>query len=120
MIEGEVQFKPLSINAGFAGRRFNTPEKEAYETACLLLLPKPPGSPVEGDVELELIFYLKHPKRSDTSNYIKIAEDVLVKKGYIRDDRQVISLIARKEQSDEEGWRFRISTLDWKYANWKN
>ena len=78
----------------------------------MLLLPKPTDAPLEGELELELCFYLKHPKRSDVDNLIKVNQDLLQKRGYLKNDAQIISLIARKEQADIEGWRFRISSLE--------
>lgn len=110
MIEGQVPVRPLSINRAFQGKRFNTKAKKEYETACLAFLGKPERT-IKGDVELELVFYLKHPKQSDASNYIKIAEDLLCKARFLKDDRQVVSIIARKEKADEEGWWFRIGEL---------
>lgn len=111
MIEGEVQIKPLSSNRAWQGRRFSTPEKKRYEEAVLLSLQKPQDA-LQGDLELELVFYLKHPKMSDVDNLIKVNLDCLVKKGYLKDDRQVVSLLARKERSAQEGWRFRLVTLE--------
>ena len=77
----------------------------------MLSLQKPQDA-LRGDLELELVFYLVHPKRSDVDNLVKIQQDLLQKRGFFKNDNQIVSLIARKEQADEEGWRFRISTLE--------
>ena len=111
MIEGFVPIRAISQNIAFQGRRFNTPTKRKYEEAVLLSLGKPTMPPLTGELELELIFYLKSIKRSDLDNFIKISQDLLQKRGFFKNDNQIISLIARKEQADEEGWRFRISEL---------
>ena len=111
MIEGEVKIAPISLNSAYRGRRFNTPEKIVYERAVLLSLQKPKIA-LLGDLELELVLFLKHPKRNDLDNLCKIQIDLLQKRGFFKNDNQVVSLIARKEQADVEGWKFSISEVE--------
>lgn len=112
MIEGFVPIRPMSVNTAWQGRRFSTPEKKAYEQAVLLSLQAPKTAINTGDIELELVFYLVHPRRSDLDNFVKISQDILQKRGYFRNDNQIVSLIARKEQSDKEGWKFTIANCE--------
>lgn len=110
MIEQTVNIRPISVNECWQGRRFKTKLYADYERSVLLLLPKPERI-YEGNLEVEIVFYFKHPKKRDVDNGVKPALDLLQKRGYFKNDNQIVSLIARKEQSDEEGWRFRICKI---------
>ena len=59
----------------------------------------------------DVIFYFKYTKKRDVDNGVKPALDLLQKRGYFKNDNQIVSLIARKEQADVEGWRFRVFEL---------
>ena len=96
-VELAAIIKPISVNAAFQGRRFKTKECKAYEDALWLLLPSP-NQKIEGDVKMSMHFYLapRHYALTDISNLVKITEDILVKKGFIEDDRKVIELNLKK------------------------
>ena len=108
MIEGKVDIKALSINEAWQGRRYKTPKYKDWERMILIALPKPPEIPLEGVIKAEMVFYLSHPLRSDVSNYVKLFEDCLVKKGFLKDDRYIFSLLLRKEKRSEEGIWFAL------------
>jgi len=90
----QIDIKPLSINRAFKGRRFKTKDYEDYEKEVLLLLPK--CDKIKGEVAVYLEFYLKNAKRIDVDNLEKLLLDIIVKKGYIEDDRKIWILQARK------------------------
>lgn len=93
-----VDVKPLSVNKAWQGRRFKTDDYLCYENEVYFLLPN--GEHVGGMVEIWYTFYLKNHKATDTSNLIKLLEDIMVKKGLIDDDRYVYSFHAKKIPSD--------------------
>lgn len=78
---------PLSINKAFQGRRFKTKFAKEYERLLFTALPK--EEMIKGKVEITYHFYLKHHALTDYDNCIKILQDILVKKGYIEDDRKI-------------------------------
>lgn len=95
----KLPVKPLSVNKAWQGRRYKTPEYHAYEREVSLLLPR---VHVGGIVEIFYTFHLIHHKTTDTSNLIKLLEDVMVKKGIIDDDRFVYSFHAKKVPAEVE------------------
>ena len=87
-----VNVKPLSINKAFQGRRFKTPEYNAYEKEVLLKLrpmklPKPP-------YELQIEFGVSSPL-ADLDNFLKLFIDVLQKK-YNFNDKLINKILAVK------------------------
>ena len=101
---------PLSINSAWRGRRWKTPEYEAYETELLYKLPK--KKMITGPVKVHYKFFVKNYGGRDTSNMIKLLEDILVKQGYIEDDRKVIRVSAEKIRSKEESFEVEIIAID--------
>lgn len=83
----EIHAKPLSINKAFQGRRFKTPECKQYEDLLWYLLPK--REMIKGMVRIDYRFFLTNHKMQDSDNLIKVLQDMLVKKGYIEDDRLI-------------------------------
>lgn len=109
MINVGVEIKPLSINACFQGRKFKTIEYKDYEHEMLLILPY--QEMIEGEVSVEVDFYVRKPKILDVDNLIKPLFDILTKKGYWRDDRYVFELRARKIKSKVEKIKIRIKKI---------
>lgn len=95
-----LDIKPLSINAAFQGRRFNTPAKNQYERTLAILLPKVavPGPFYRVDYQ----FYLKNFATTDQQNLLKCLTDCMVNKGIIRDDRFIIDERIRKFKSEHD------------------
>lgn len=107
IINQEIEIKALSINKAFCGRRFKTKEAKSYEKELWILLPT--QTQIEGEVAITLEFWLKYYKTTDVSNLVKLLEDIIVKKGYIEDDRKVIEMHLYKYPSKENKIRITIS-----------
>lgn len=107
MVEGRVDIRPISANECWQGRRFKSRLYSDYEKSVLLMLPKPEKM-YTGELEIEIVFYFKYPKKRDVDNGVKPALDLLQKRGYFKNDNQIVSLIARKEKSEKEGIWFRL------------
>lgn len=108
----QIKIKPLSVNKAWNGRKIKTQECKQYERALYYLLPKKPM--IKGDVTIHYKFFLKYDKITDTSNLIKLLEDIVVKKGYIEDDRFV-----RKFSAEKIHWEkdiIEIEIIPYKYA----
>jgi len=108
-ISVEVPITPISINQAWQGRRFRTAYYKKYQRDFYLLLPK--QEKIEGDVAVSLVFYLKHPLKSDLDNYVKPVLDILQQRGYISNDRYIWDLRIRKRQSNKEKVKIEIFQL---------
>lgn len=108
----QIKIKPLSINKAFYGRKIKTNECKVYEKSLFYLLPK--EKMIKGDVFINYRFFLKYDKITDTSNLIKLLEDILVKKGYIEDDRFVRKFSAEKFHYEND--IIEIEIEKYKYA----
>ena len=101
-----VSLKPISVNRCWQGRRFKTKEYDSWIELGLYLLPKVKMH--KGEISIRLSFFVKNAKRSDLDNMIKPTLDLLVKGGWIEDDRFIYNLVATKNQSEEEGIEIEI------------
>jgi len=104
-----IPIKPISTNKLFQGRRFKTKEYNKFIEAALYFTPK--IKMIEGIVQLRVDFYVKHAKTSDLDNFLKGTLDLIVKAGYIQDDRFIYKIIAKKFKSDNERIELRIKPL---------
>jgi Holliday junction resolvase RusA-like endonuclease len=91
----KIQIRPLSVNKAWQGRRFKTKEYKRYEKDVLYLLPR--KCPLEGELFVRYVFYLKNYKISDNDNPVKPLQDIMVKKGIIKDDRFIKGTLIIKE-----------------------
>lgn len=105
-----IPIKPLSVNKAWQGRRFKTKDYQQFERDMLWLMPK--REQVKGDVEVHYKFYLKAYGKTDVSNLIKCLEDIIVKAGWIEDDRKVIKLTAEKVRSKTDSIEIEISEYE--------
>jgi Holliday junction resolvase RusA-like endonuclease len=96
----DINIKPLSVNKAFKGRHCKTPECKQYEDLLWYLLPK--QAKIKGMVRVDYRFFLRNHKITDGSNLIKVLEDILVKKGYIEDDRFIYYHTVTKIPSKED------------------
>lgn len=103
----KIPITPLSINAAFQGRRYKTQRCREYENDLWFSLPK--KEKITGKVSMTLEFSLVHHATTDVSNLVKILEDILVKRGYIEDDRMVYELHLYKSASKKDSVRITIS-----------
>ncbi len=104
-----IPVKALSINAAFKGRRFKTAEYGIYQKFVLAYLPK--MNIGKAPYELMITFGLSS-RGNDLDNCLKPFIDCLVKK-YDFDDRQIYSIIAKKEivKKKEEYIKFQLKSI---------
>jgi len=98
-IQTQIPIHALSVNKAFQGRRFKTNLYKCYEQETLILLPK--KEMVTGWVEVWYTFGMtaKTFGISDTGNMEKLLSDIIVRKGYIEDDRKILKMHLEKVQS---------------------
>src|SRR3990172_6415963 len=98
-MEIEIPTQALTINQAFQGRRFKTKAYQVFEKEMSILLPR--QKRIWGWVNVEYEFGLmpKSYSISDVGNLEKCLSDILVKHGYIEDDRKILTLTLKKVQS---------------------
>lgn len=89
-----INYKPLSVNECFKGRRFKTDKYKVYEQNLLFLLPK--LKIPEGKLKITYRFGLS--KLADIDNPVKNFTDILQKK-YGFNDRYVYEMHIYKEDA---------------------
>jgi len=106
----EIKIKPLSVNKVWRGRRFKTPDYEAYEEELWYLLPK--GNRPAGKLQLTIEFGFS-TKASDVDNCVKPFIDVLQKK-YIFNDNMIYKLVVEKKivPKKQEYIKFKIEKYE--------
>lgn len=97
----EIPLKPMSINVAWQGRRYKTKDYKAYERAFFYST-KPPKEKIDGEVAVLYVLYLRYYGRTDVGNLEKPLSDLLVKRGFIEDDRFIKYLQLIKVRSKEE------------------
>ena len=96
----QIPIKPLSVNEAWAGRRFKSKKYKQYEKDIDFLIRN--QSEEHGEFNVIYTFFIKNYGRTDIDNLIKPLQDILVKKGYIEDDRKIVSMTVRKIKSKDE------------------
>lgn len=100
-----IPIKPLSINQAHVGRHIKTKEFLRYEKNVSFLLPVNPHKVTNGEYFIKYVFYIKNYLMSDTGNFEKLITDLLVKRGYLKDDRYIKAMylekVAVKDTEDE-------------------
>ena len=89
----KINIKPLSVNKARQWKRFKTKSYKDYEKILLLILPKKMN--IYKKMELRILWAFSSPL-SDTTNPIKLFEDILSKK-YDFNDRDVWRVIMEKK-----------------------
>lgn len=97
----KIPVKPLSVNKAWAGRRFKSTYYKDFENDVCNFLPFAKKTITE-ECEVHYTFFVKNYKMTDIDNLIKTIQDIIIKRGYIKDDRQIVYLLAEKVQSNEE------------------
>lgn len=98
------------------GRPFIMPSKkyEEYESAALYYLHKRSGTPLEGPLNIKVLFYMPTRRKTDLTNLLEAVDDILVSAGIIVDDNY--SVIAAHDGSrcyyDKENPRTEIYITD--------
>lgn len=97
----KIPIKPLSINDAHHGRHIKTREFLDYEKNVAYLLPYNQKDIKDGEYFLKYVFYIKNYKMSDTGNFEKLITDILVKRGYLKDDRYIKAMYLEKVLVDD-------------------
>lgn len=109
-MEIEIPIKSLSVNEAWAGRRFKSKKYKQFEIDVSKLLKN--SKPLKGEIEIHYTFYIKNYGMTDIDNLIKPIQDIIVKKGYIEDDRKIVWLSAEKIKSKDEKIIIEIRTYE--------
>lgn len=98
------------------GRPFIMPSKKykEYESMALYYLYKRAGMPLEGPLNVKVMFYMPTRRKTDLTNLLEAVDDILVKAGIVVDDNY--SVIASHDGSrcyyDKENPRTEIYITD--------
>lgn len=91
-----IPLTPLSINKAHHGRHIKTNEFLQYEQDVCYLLPLNAKKLKDGEYFIKYVFYIKNYLKSDTGNFEKLITDLLVKRGYLKDDRFIKAMYLEK------------------------
>ena len=105
-----INEKPLSVNKAWQGRRFKSKDYTAYEKLLLAILPRKPK--ICGRVSVSILFHLKNDKRTDIDNLCKPLLDIIVKRGYIEDDRLIYRLTLSKKKAERDKIELEIEKYE--------
>jgi Holliday junction resolvase RusA-like endonuclease len=97
-----IRVKPLTINKAFCGRRFKTSAALRYDkevTEAIQRDNKGVQAITSDWYEVKYQFFLKNYSMSDYDNLIKQTQDLLVKTGFIKDDRRIKKATIEKFKS---------------------
>lgn len=105
-----LDYKPLSVNEAWRGKRFKTPEYKYYESDLYFLLPSRIEIP-KGKLHLILKFGFSS-KNADIDNPVKLFQDILQKK-YSFNDKMIYKLSVEKidVEKGNEFIEFKIESL---------
>ena len=104
-----IPLKAFSINNAFKGRHFKTKDCKNYEDDFFRVAPR--KEMLKGVVEIEYQFFMKNHASVDYDNLIKVTQDLLVKCGYLEDDRKIYKATILKIPSKEDYMRITIRQL---------
>lgn len=108
----EIPIKPLSINEAHVGRHIKTKDFLNYEKYVSFLLPICPIEVEQCEYFVKYVFYIKNYGLSDTGNFEKLITDILVKRGYLKDDRYIKALYLEKSRvKDKESEKIVIDIV---------
>ena len=105
-----IPLKAISVNKVWQGKRFKTKDYEQFEEDCFKLIRK--QKMIKGEVQINYKFFIKSYALTDVDNLIKPIQDIIVKCGFIEDDRKVKYLTAEKFKSKEERIEINIVKYD--------
>lgn len=94
----QIPLRALSVNDSLKGRKIKSEEYLRFEKEVCYFLPFNKGDVLEGELFIQYVFYFKNYLGSDNDNGIKALQDILVKRGYMKDDRHIKETLARKER----------------------
>ena len=97
----KIPIRALSVNKSSKGKHFKSPEYKKFERDVTLLLPFNKEKPLEGELFVKYTFYFLNYTNSDTDNGVKLLQDILVARGYLKDDRYIKAEYAEKIKVDD-------------------
>jgi Holliday junction resolvase RusA-like endonuclease len=97
----KLDMGPLSNNKAWKGRHFKTREYKQFESDIIKILPPSREVRSKSEVFVHYVYHLKSYGLSDTANMEKTLTDMLVKRGYLLDDRYIRAIYQRKERLGE-------------------
>ena len=102
----KLQIGPLSNNKAWKGKHFKTKEYKQFENDICIILPLSKETHDKSEVFVHYVYHLKTYGLSDTANMEKTLTDMLVKRGYLLDDRYIRAIYQRKErlEKNEDEW----------------
>jgi len=93
---------PQSINSMYVNNnkkgqkgRFKSKEAKKWEDDALKLIRTPPTQ-FTGEIEVFYSYFFPSAIKRDVANYEKQVSDLMVTKGVIKDDSQIVSMTLRK------------------------
>lgn len=94
----KIPIGPLSVNQSKKRDFHKSAEYLQFERDVCLLLPFNKETPLEGELFVRYVFYIKNYSNSDQDNCVKLIQDILVKRGYFKDDRYIKSSYGTKQK----------------------
>lgn len=93
-----IPIRALSVNQAWAGKRFKTPKYKQFENDFCKVVPFYKGEHLEEELFVRYVFYVKNYGLVDVDNLIKQTNDMLCKRGYLKDDRYIKAIYCEKEK----------------------
>lgn len=92
------------MNRAWQGQRFKSKEYKTFENDVARMLPFSKIVYDKSEVFVHYVYHIKNYGGADTSNLEKTLTDMLVKRGYLLDDRYIRAIYQRKERAEAEEW----------------
>lgn len=92
-----IPIKALSINDAHKGKHIKTDKFLQYEKDICYLLPVNRQPLKDMEYFVRYVFYIKNYSITDTGNLEKLITDLIVKRGYLKDDRYIKAMYLEKE-----------------------
>lgn len=91
-----IPIRALSVNKAWNKSHKKSAEYHEFERQVCLLLPFNKTRPIEGELFVLYRFYLKNYAASDEDNCKKLIQDILVARGYFKDDKYIKASYSEK------------------------
>jgi len=103
-----IIISPISNNKLWQGRRYKTLLYTDWIKEGLFIMPK--RNRIKGNVKIQLYFYIKHFNfnRCDLDNFLKPTIDLIVKKGWISNDKKIQRIICEKKKAENDKEKIEI------------
>lgn len=94
----QIPIRALSVNEAWAGRRFRSPKYKKFERDFCKLVSFNSTPILEGELFVRYVFYIKNYGNADVDNLVKQTNDMLCKRGFLKDDRYIKAIYCMKEK----------------------